>query len=259
MTVFTFVGNPSTSSVYWDQPAIWSGDVVPNGPGADVVIPTITLIATGQLYGSSIAIQAFEGYSINSLSLANNTLEVEGPTGLTIAQGMAMLAGSELIMSGQLSAGSLVVDGGGLLGVLGGLVQGAGQIDVSGELINNSTILGEGLVIDVGSLTNNSSLEADGQLTINDSGAFTNLSNGTLTGGLYRAEGIGGALDMNVGGVVTTDAAFITSPGRLPSTSTTQALARMSRCSRPCRRLRRLVTSGSTASRTSAPLLTVAP
>lgn len=213
MTVFTFVGDPSTGTDYWDQPAIWSGGVVPNGPGADVVIPTITLTATGQVYPSSIAIQAFEGYSINSLSLANNTLEVEGPTGLTISQGMVMLAGGELIMSGQLSAGSLVLDGGGFLGVAGGLVQGAGQIDVSGALINNSTILGEGLVIDVGSLTNNSALEADGQLTINDSGAFTNLSNGTLTGGLYTSVGIGGALDLNVGGVVTTDAAFITLTG----------------------------------------------
>jgi hypothetical protein len=207
MSTYTFIGDPSDQEVEWNNTSVWSTGVVPNDPSADVVIPTIYEIQSGTIYHSYISIDT-ESFEIGSLSISNNTLSVEGAS-LTVTGAVSILTGAliQLEQSGteSLTAGSIDNDGDD--------IQGAGSIVVSGSFLNQSAVDGVNLTITAGSFDNAGELLASaGSLTILVApGEFTNLSGSTLTGGEYVSDG--GVLDINAGGVVTTDAAQITESG----------------------------------------------
>jgi hypothetical protein len=98
-------------------------------------------------------------------------------------------------------------------------IQGSGTVTSSGNLSNSSEIIGSGLSVSVASFTNLGTIIAvapSGQgvssLVLNvtgGAGAFTNLANGTLTGGTYEAIP-GGTLEIDgVGPIVTDNAAIV--------------------------------------------------
>jgi len=209
MTTFTFIGKASTQFVEWNDPTVWAGGVVPNSPTADVVFPEIT--SGGNIYTSFVTIGSGESFAADSVSITDNDLELEGT--LTVTNAVDVKAGGEIAMSGTnlsggiLNAGSLIVESAVEPG--NGQIQGAGQINVSGMVTNDAAIVGSGLSLSAGSLDNVGSLIASGNFTVTvNSGGFSNLSGSTLTGGTYEAiSGVGSVLDLNVGAVITTDAA----------------------------------------------------
>ena len=71
MTTVTFIPKLSQQSVSWNDSTIWSTGVVPNDPSIDLIIPTITVVATGQVYFSTIS--HTESHSIGSLAISNNS------------------------------------------------------------------------------------------------------------------------------------------------------------------------------------------
>ncbi len=214
MTTYTFIGNPNMQSVVWNDSTVWSsGDPLnpfPNSPTADVVIPEITK-SDGSVYTSFITIQHLASYAANSVSITDNDLLVDGT--LSVTNAVDVKGGGEInLQGGTLSAGSLTVESAVEPG--NGQVQGAGHINVT-TLTNDAAIVGEGgdLSISAHALDNIGTLTASsGTFTVTvDSGGFSNLSGSTLTGGSYVAIGApgGSILDLNVGAVITTDAANI--------------------------------------------------
>ena len=208
MTTYTFIANPSTTSVNWNDPTVWQGGVVPNSPDADVVIPTIT--SGGSPYDSIITISNAQTYSVDSVSLSSNALFVAGT--LSVAADFDNAAGGLINMEGgSLSAGSLENSGED--------IRGSGQISVTGTVTNAQSIFGSGLTLTVAALNNSGNLEAaSGNLTVNvTSGGFANLSGSTLNGGSYSAGFLGNqsanVLDLNIGGTIAVDAATIALSG----------------------------------------------
>lgn len=207
MTTYTF--NPTTTTQFldWDSPNIWSPEVVPNSPDADVVFPVIyeNIGVTTSPYTYFVTLNTGATYSIRSLLMNANYLLLDGT--LNGSQSVTLNPTSEIDMGGgTLSAGSLTNDG---LDI-----QGAGQVQVSDSLANQTEIIGSGLTISAGSFTNNGLLiAAEGDLTIVvPSGGFANFANGVLTGGTYTVGGTGlppSHLSFNVGGTLTVDAASI--------------------------------------------------
>jgi adhesin HecA-like repeat protein len=120
---------------------------------------------------------------------------------------------------GSLSVSSLEISGS------GASVTGSGQVNVSGIVSNNGSISGGGLTLTAAGLNNTGTLQANGSLTVNvNGGGFTNLSGSTLTGGTYQAGGqdsfghpVTGTLDLNVGGLIISDAANIVLTGAISS------------------------------------------
>ena len=206
MTTYTFNFNPTSYNSYviqvsWGDPTVWTGGVVPNSPDADVDIPVISPFIF------EISINSGSQFSIRSLTMSANYLDLVGS--LTVS-GAADLEGEVDFDAGTLTAGSLVVDG-------PPNTRGSGEIDV-GSLTVDTAIVGNGLVVDADSLTNNGQLTAAlGNLTVSvDPGSFTNLANGTLTGGAYQVGElvtdrlpILTILYLNVGELITSDAANI--------------------------------------------------
>jgi hypothetical protein len=208
MTTYTFKANPATQFANWGDPSSWFGGVVPNSPSADVVFPTV-MGGTG-IYASFVTIPGAQSYSVNSVSVSNNYLVIDGS--LSVANDLALLAGGEIDMGGgSLSAGSF--ENGGVD------IQGSGQVHVSGTMSNTAEVVGGGLTLTLAGLNNTGRLQtASGDLTVNvSSGGFTNLSGSTLTGGTYGAGYTGNTtsntLFLNVGGLVATDAANIVLDG----------------------------------------------
>ena len=202
MTTYTFIGNAKTQFVEWNDPTVWAGGVVPNSPTADVVFPEIT--SSGSIYFSFVTIGSSESFTANSVSITDNVLELGGT--LSVTNAVDIKAGGELNQQGgTLSAGSLAVESAVEPG--NGSIQGNGQINVTGTVTNDGQIIGSGRSISAAAFGNVGSLIATGNLTVTvNSGGFSNLSGSTLTGGTYVATGV---LDLNVGAVITTDAANI--------------------------------------------------
>jgi hypothetical protein len=206
MATYTFIGNANSQSVNWNDPTVWSGaSGFPNSPTADVVFPEIT--KGGAIYTSFVTIASGQSYSADSVSLTDNQLAVDGT--LSVANAVDVEAASVLEVSGALSAGSLTV--GSATDPGHGQVQGSGQINIAGAVTNDATIVGSGLSVSAATLDNVGVLIAvSGDLTVTvNSGGFSNLSGSTVTGGTYIGQGGsgGGVLDLNVGAVITTDAA----------------------------------------------------
>ena len=204
MTTDRFQPNITNQIVDWSNPAVWVGGVVPDGPGAKVVIPVVTL-SSGQTNISFISIASDESYSADSVSLASNYLTIKGD--LTVATDFAIQAGGEVDMGGgTLNAATLENDGSD--------IQGYGLVTTTGVLTNHSEIVGNGLTLTLGGLINNGTLEAaSGNLTVQVPSGFAQFSDGALTGGSYEAGTNSSTLYLDIGGVVTTDGATITLDG----------------------------------------------
>lgn len=176
---YTFKPKLTTQSVFWHDPQIWVGGVVPNGPDADVVIPTGTPLPTGGAR-SDIAISPGEAFTAASLDMfqerlmLDGQLTVEGTARLrenatiagsgqfgwatgTLNAGAFVNEGTILLANGTLNVGSLVNAGSG--------IQASGVISVSGQLTNDSSIgarnvNGTSLTVTASSLLNNGALTA---------------------------------------------------------------------------------------------------
>jgi hypothetical protein len=209
MTTYTFIPKLSTQNVSWNDPSIWSTGVVPNSPDADVIIPAVTR-SDGFPYISVIGLSSPPNYSINSLSLSGNRLQILG--NLAVAANVTLINanGTELdMLGGNLSAASVTNNS---------TITSKGHIDVAGTLTNNGKVDSSGLlVLTAQQLQNNGTLNgAQGALVVNVTGA---PASNTLTGGTYAVES--GELQLNVtaGVVITHDAANIlyTAAGQISS------------------------------------------
>jgi hypothetical protein len=212
MATYTYIGKAPTSSVNWNDPTIWSGaSGFPDASDADVIIPQI-------MYQSSplvtfITISNGDSYSANSVSITDNYLELFGS--LSVTNNVTLNAGSEIDISNDVNPPANLMIGGSLNLEAGSLdIQGVGQVTVTGTITNASEIIGNGLIVTAGGLDNTGKLiAASGNLTINVTNGFTNLSGSTLTGGSYGAGFYSNTspniLYLNVGGLITVDAANI--------------------------------------------------
>ena len=207
MTTYTF--NPTSLSQQfsnWNDPTIWAGGKVPKGPDADVVFPVIT--SNGREVTFYVKIGARADYSIRSLTMHSDVLMLSGT--FAVDGAMDLEGDSGILIAGTLSAGSLTVNGAETE------IQGHGHVNV-GALVINSEIVGSNLDVNATSFTNSGQLIAiSGNLTMTvDAGGFTNLVDGTLTGGTYQAghpgsvESTTNTLYLNVGQLLTDDAADI--------------------------------------------------
>src|SRR4051812_8747391 len=97
MTTTTFLADSAHQSVNWNDPARWSGGVVPNSPTVDVIIPKITVNGSGNPYTSFISVT--DTYTVSSLSLARNTLVLNGGN-LTVAHNLDISDFGEIDMVG---------------------------------------------------------------------------------------------------------------------------------------------------------------
>ncbi|HZZ24752.1 MAG TPA: hypothetical protein VFE60_20190 [Roseiarcus sp.] len=200
MTTYTFQPTTTNQVVDWNDPAVWIGGVVPDGPSAEVVVPVVTL-SGGGADTSFVSIASDENHSVDSVSLASNVLTIDGD--LAVATDFAIKPDGEIDMGGgALDAGTL--ENGGFD------IQGDGQVTITGVLTNNSEVVGNGLTLTLGELVNDGTLvAASGNLTVQVPSGFAQFSDGALTGGAYEA-GSSSTLYLDVGGVVTTDGAMIT-------------------------------------------------
>jgi hypothetical protein len=131
MTTYIFQPTTTEQTVDWSDPAVWIGGVVPDGASADVVFPVVTLSGGGTDY-SFVSIASYESYSVDSVSLTQNYLTINGD--LMVATDFAVQAGGEIDMGG----GTLDVD---TLENGGSDIQGYGQVNTTGVLTNNSSII----------------------------------------------------------------------------------------------------------------------
>jgi|SRR5579859_2913120 len=228
MTTYTFIGSAKTQSVEWNDPTVWAGGGFPNSPTADVVIPEI--ISGNGVYRSTISIETGQSYAADSVTMTGgNDITINDTGMLSVANAMDLQnSGLDLLNGGTLSAGSISLnDSGVFLGsgtlTVGSLsldassnAQGNGQINVTGTLTNDGTISGSDLSISAAAFDNVGTLTTapGGVLSVTvNSGGFRNLSGSTLTGGTYIADSQGSfavtVLNLNVGAVITTDAANI--------------------------------------------------
>ncbi len=211
MTTITFKPDSAHQFVNWNDPARWSGGVVPNDPAVDVIIPTTTVVATGDIYDSFITESG--AFAVGSLAISNNFLLLNGA--LTITHDLNISAGGEIDMRAGSSLSAASIDNNGID------IQGNGSINVTGLFRNESEVVGNGLSLTAGSLINPGSLiAASGNLTVTVShGGFSNLSGSTLTGGTYQAgfsantTANSNILYLDVGSVIGTDAANISLDG----------------------------------------------
>ncbi len=214
MTNYVFDASPDYNAVDWGSPLSWYGGIVPNSADAQVIIPTVTYTSDGSVYATIITIGSDEGYAVQSVTIANNYLSLIG--NLSISGALDLQTGSQIdLAGGTLSFGSLDDDN--------GLLQGYGQIVATGTLDNTGAIGGSGngtgLTIDAATFHNTGSIGANGSsistapaaastLTINAT-FDPDLVDGTLGGGGSYSAGAGGILDLDLGGLITTDAATI--------------------------------------------------
>jgi hypothetical protein len=197
----TYTWNPPAPAQFvdWNTPADWLPTTVPNAADADVVIPEIT-DSSGNPYDFFVTIGATESYLVNSLTLVQQYLILDGT--LAISAGLTMGAGSEIDITGSLSLGSLsntgAID-----------IQGSGQISSPGSIENQGDIVGSGLTLAVAGFGNTGTLAATGVFDVNvGAGGFANLVGGTLSLGTYDVLA-GGVLSLSVAGAITADAATI--------------------------------------------------
>jgi hypothetical protein len=202
VTTITFIADSMHQQVDWDDPARWTGGVVPNDPTVDVIVPTITVVGSGTTYRSTINESGF--HAAGSLTISNNTVHV---TNLAVSHNLDLSANGSVDLNGTLTAESIHNNG--------SSVGGVGTLTVTGQFLNQATVDGGNLQLTAGSFTNNGIIHTFGTFTLTVShGGFTNLSGSTLSGGSYWAglEGTtlpGGDLYLDIGGVIATDAADI--------------------------------------------------
>ena len=153
-------------SADWATPADWSAGQPGTADGAFITLPgNYDVLISG---GDTIAVAG--------LTQSAGTLTVDGTLGLS---------GASTIVAGA------VVDGGNS-SAFGSFIRG------SGSLLNQGVIAADDggvLQINIATFSNPGAVLADsGGIAVISSGHFTNLSGGTLTGGLYEAAGNGAAI-----------------------------------------------------------------
>jgi hypothetical protein len=204
MATITFIPDSLHQQADWDDPARWTGGVVPNNLTVDVIVPTTTFVATGDPYFSTI--NEFGFHAAGSLTISDNSLIIQG--NLAVSHNVDLAATASIQTNGSLTAAS--IDNNGYGGIYG-----SGHVTVTGQFLNETQV-GGSLLLTAGSLTNTGTLTTAGENTVVvNHGGFTNLSGSTLSGGSYQA-GVDLAnsprnfnLYLNVGGVIATDAANI--------------------------------------------------
>ena len=224
MTEYTFKPMSTMQSVNWDNSSVWVNGVVPDGPDADVNFPLVTYVATGAAYISNVSILSNESYSVHSI-LLNDNLNISGAlstSGDFVENDGYLTVSGTLHVAGTLSESSndlIQLNGGSIsaqsLTDNGNQTQGYGQI-TAGTLHNSGVVVGGygTLAINVTTLTNSGTIEAiNGTTAITvPSGGLSNFSGGTLSGGSYAGLA-SGTLSLDIGGVISTDAANITLAG----------------------------------------------
>ncbi len=203
MATYTFLANPLFDQVNWASPAVWEGDVVPDSPDANVVIPPAYFLQGGT-YSSFITIDPGASFTADAVSLTDNVLELDGS--LSVTGGFTLGPGSDLDLNGgTLTTATLQSQG-------GADIQGSGTIVSPGSFDNAGLIGGGGQwLLSFGQFDNTGTLftENDLNLDVTDNiNGFRNLFGTTLTGGTYIANE-GGTLFLNVGGTIVTDDADI--------------------------------------------------
>ncbi len=211
MTNYVFDASPNNNEVDWSNPSSWYGGVVPDSADAQVIIPTVTFTNGGGVYTSFITIESGESYAVQSVTISNNYLSLIG--NLSISGALDLQTGSEIdLAGGTLSFGSLDNDNIDL--------QGYGQIVTTGTLDNTGSIAGTGngtgLIIDAATFQNTGLIGANGDGLSTAASTVTvhaasdpDLVDGTLGGGGTYDASSGGILDLDLGGLITTDAATI--------------------------------------------------
>ena len=108
MPTYTFATDSAHEFVNWSSPANWTAGVVVNSADADVVIPNVTVIATGSVQLYAVSILTGQSFLANSLNIASDYLLLYG----TLSVANQLISGGELDMDGgSLSVGSLQVTG----------------------------------------------------------------------------------------------------------------------------------------------------
>ncbi len=236
MTNYVFDTSPDYNAVDWGNPSSWYGGIVPNSADAQVLIPTVTYTNGGEVYTTIITIASGESYAVQSVTISNNSLTLIG--NLSMSGTLNLQTGGEIDLAG----GTLSIDGvldlqtGGEIDLAGGTlsfgslsdnngdIQGYGQIVTTGTL-DNAGILdggggsGNGLIINAATFRNTGTIGASASgistapstastLTIH-AASDSDLVDGTLGGGGTYSADAGGILDLDLGGLITTDAATI--------------------------------------------------
>ena len=226
MTAYTLVGSSKTSAIGWDDPTVWSGGVVPNGPDAAVTIPLITQnpnTSSASVYAPTITIKAGETFGIGSLDIAAASKSVVAVNGaLQVGTGgTVFVSGSGTITAGSVASLSESTFSG---SVLAGSVQTAsldggndpsrtvvsGAVDTLVRLGSQATLVA-GSIRTVGSITGGylSTCAPTVVSVTGGPGSFGGLTGTALTSGSY-GDYEPGILDLDIGAVVDTDNATIT-------------------------------------------------
>lgn len=201
MTTYTF--ESTANLVNWNDPAIWSGNIVPNSSDADVIFPPVYIDSGGNPYVSNVIISAGDSFQVNSVEL-RDTIKVSG--NLTVSHDITSYNTGSIDLSGGTISAETIISSGSYL------IDGSGTLNV--DFLNNDKEISVGgvddhLIINANSFDNTGTLSvSNGIISINVApGGFANYNAGELSGGYYNANALG-TLAIN-SGVITTDAANI--------------------------------------------------
>jgi hypothetical protein len=191
----------------WSSSSLWANGRVPDDFGAQVIFQPVD----SKTYYVEIA--TGESFKIRSLDMEAHHLLLSGS--LAVKNGLDVTSQSAEIdmFDGSLTAGSITLAG----ATFWRGISGVGQVTVSGELDNQSSITseievnlspGSILTVNAGTLVNGGALGASpGSTLIVDAVNFTNFHQGTLSGGTYSVTD--GTLDLHTPGVITTNDASL--------------------------------------------------
>lgn len=199
MAISVYVPGSSTGNTDWSISGFWANGVIPNAADAEVIIAATVDPQTGEDDLRLISIDAGASYQINALEVIGDSLGIDG----------------------SLTANSLTVRAtgwvttGGTGDVMVSFVNNGGRFSINDVFSDSGAFFNHGVFTPNGtpglsSLQNAGVLEAQYfSATIKLApGAFANFSGTTLTGGTYEV-GLGASLNLDIGGVITTDAANI--------------------------------------------------
>jgi hypothetical protein len=143
MTTYTFQPTTTNQLVDWSDPTVWIGGVVPDGPSVEVVFPVVTF-SGGGTDTSTVSIASHESYSVDSVSLASNSLTIAGD--LTVAADFANQAGGGIDVQGSLTVAADFAN-------QGGIQMGGGTLDAATLENDGDGLGGDGQVTTTGVLT----------------------------------------------------------------------------------------------------------
>lgn len=197
--------------------AIWSGGTWGTANGGQVqvtggLLSGVTLNADATI-GNARTLSVTNGLTLHgTITLANTGISAN----LNFSQGTQALVGTgQVVLAGTSNNNYVRLGIGGATSLTVGpgiTIRGRGMIEqsVASTLVNQGTIEAgvseQSLGVLVSNFTNNGTVQATTGATLTINNVFTNLSAGTLTGGVYR---VVGASTLSFPGPVTTNAAAI--------------------------------------------------